>query len=191
MAGKENKLTTFQNQLLIATPALKDPRFDRALVFICGHDKKGAMGIVVNKWVSGLLLSDMLGQMNIPHEDPGYNPPVHFGGPVEIGRGFVVHTTDYLHESSTKVSADIALTATVDVLHVIGSKKRPEKSLLALGYSGWGSGQLEGEIQHNSWLQIQAEQDLVFSENVDGSWQKAIKKLGFDPGMLSEEAGHA
>lgn len=191
MVRKENKLTTFKDQLLIATPSLKDPRFNRALIYICNHDAKGSMGIVVNKLVSGLTLKDMLKQLNISHEEPNHNPPVHFGGPVEIGRGFVLHSTDYLHETSTRVSPEIALTATVEMLRVIGGQNRPKRSLLALGYSGWGAGQLESEIQQNSWLQVAADNDLVFAQNVEASWQKAIQKLGFDPGMLSEEWGHA
>ena len=191
MAPKEKKLNSFENQILISMPSLQDPRFDHALIYMCAHDDKGSMGIVINKHVSGVYLSDMLAQLEIPHEDASYDPPVYFGGPVEIGRGFVLHSTDYMHETSTQVSDEIALTANVEVLQVIGSKKRPKKSILALGYSGWGAGQLENEIQRNSWLQMDCDTSLVFSDNVDGSWQKAIKILGIDPGMLSEDAGHA
>lgn len=191
MDRKENKLNTFVNQILIAMPSLQDPRFDHAIIYMCGHDKKGSMGIVVNKLVTGVYLSDMLQQMNISHEDPSYNPPVYFGGPVEIGRGFVLHTTDYLHSSSIKVNDTIALTANVEILKIMGSKNRPQKSLLALGYSGWGIGQLDNEIQRNSWLQIDCQEDLIFSKNVESSWQKALRKLGAEPGMLSEKVGHA
>ena len=191
MSPKKNKLSSFENQLLIATPSLKDPRFDHALIYVCGHDDKGAMGVVVNKLVSGLFLSDLLEQLDIPHEDPTHNPPVYFGGPVEIGRGFVIHSTDYLHKSSTQINNEIALTANIEVLQKIGSKDRPKKFLLALGYSGWSAGQLEEEIQKNSWLQIEGDAGLIFSDNVDSTWQKAIQKLGADPGMLSEDMGHA
>lgn len=191
MKQKKNQPITFENQLLIAMPSLKDPRFDHALVYVCAHDDKGSMGLIVNKLIAEVYLSDMLTQLSIPHHDPSYDPPVHFGGPVEIGRGFVIHSTDYLHETSTKVSEDIALTANPEVLEVIGSEDRPEKSMLALGYSGWSAGQLENEIRMNSWLQVEPDMDLIFASKVDSTWKKAIQKIGIDPGMLSEDAGHA
>lgn len=172
-------------------PGLQDPRFYRALIYVCSHDHQGTMGLVVNKHLPSVRLGTLLSQMDIPHEDPSFNPPVHFGGPVEIARGFVLHSPDYLHSSSVKISADIALTANVDILAVMGSHHRPKHCLLALGYSGWGVGQLDAEIQKNSWLQGNGDSDILFDSNIQNNWQKALRGLGVVPERLYETPGHA
>ena len=178
-------------QLLIAMPQLSDPRFARTVVYLCAHSATGAMGIVINRSLSGLTFSELLEQLEIK-PTPGCNAiRVHFGGPVETGRGFVLHSPDYQHETTTQVNDQVGLTATVDVLKAMSEGGGPRHSFLALGYAGWGPGQLDAEIKENSWLTVPCDDDLLFSPDLDHKWSKAIGKLGFDFTTLSAEAGHA
>ena len=172
-------------------PQLHDPRFARTVVYLCAHSATGAMGIVVNRLFEGLTFAELLEQLEIKPVQACASVGVHFGGPVDSGRGFVLHSADYQHESTTLVDETVGLTATVDVLKAISEGEGPKNSFLALGYAGWGPGQLDAEIKGNSWLTVPADPDLLFSEDLDHKWAKAIAKLGFDFTTLSAEAGHA
>ncbi len=178
-------------QLLIAMPGMKDPRFEKAVIFMCAHNSDGAMGLVVNRALESLSFPDLLEQLGIDSLDTGEQINVHFGGPVESGRGFVLHSRDYLQEATMVVDDDVALTATVEILKVIADGDGPRQSLLALGYSGWGPGQLDSEIMSNGWLHVAADSELVFGDDLEGKWEQAMGKIGVDPRMLSDDAGHA
>ncbi|MBC8339170.1 MAG: YqgE/AlgH family protein [Rhodospirillales bacterium] len=178
-------------QLLIAMPGMADPRFEKSVIYMCAHNAEGAMGLVVNRAMEELTFPDMLEQLGIDvtGDSPAIN--IHFGGPVESGRGFVLHSSDYLQAATMVVDDDVALTATLDILKAIAGGSGPMQRLLALGYAGWGPGQLDGEIMSNGWLSVPADLDLVFGADLDHKWDRAMDKIGIDPRMLSEEAGHA
>ncbi len=178
-------------QLLIAMPQMQDPRFQHAVIFICGHDENGAMGLVINKLVDDITLVDLMSQLELEGPKKEHDQTVHFGGPVEVGRGFVLHTDDYLHESSVKIAEGFALTATLEILVDISRGKGPKKNIVALGYAGWGAGQLENELQKNTWLQVESDTGLVFSEDLTQCWHKSLAKIGIDPDLLSMDPGHA
>lgn len=178
-------------QLLIAMPSMRDSRFARTVVYICAHNAEGAMGLVINRLVGSATFPDLLSQLGIETETVAEEIRVHFGGPVESGRGFVLHSGDYSHESTLQVAEQVALTATVDILQDIAAGQGPQMSLLALGYAGWGPGQLDAEIQANGWLHVAPDESLVFGDDLDTKWDRAIAKLGFDVSLLSTEAGHA
>ena len=178
-------------QLLIAMPQMRDPRFARSVVYLCAHTAEGAMGIVVNRAFDGLSFTELLDQLDIEPAPGCDRVQVHFGGPVEGGRGFVLHSDDYMHESSLMVAEGVALTATVDVLKAIAEGDGPRKSLLALGYAGWSPGQLDSEIRENAWLNVPADEALLFDSDLDHKWENAIHKLGIDFASLSGDAGHA
>lgn len=178
-------------QLLIAMPNMRDPRFTRSVIYMCAHNAEGAMGLVVNRLVGSITFPDLLEQLGI--EDGGNSGAirVHFGGPVEAERGFVLHSTDYVQSGTMVVGQDVALTGTIDILRDMAGGHGPRKSLLALGYAGWGPGQLDAEIQANGWLSVPADESLVFDDGLDDKWERAIGKLGIDFSKLSGEAGHA
>lgn len=178
-------------QMLIAMPQMRDPRFARTVVYVCAHSAEGAMGLVVNRLFDALTFSDLLEQLGIDATPRCSDVRIHFGGPVEAGRGFVLHSTDYVAESTLVVDNEVALTATVDVLRAISEGSGPLLNLLALGYAGWSPGQLDQEILENVWLNVPADADLLFGKELDHKWERAIGKLGIDFGMLSGEAGHA
>jgi putative transcriptional regulator len=185
--------------MLIAMPGIGDPRFERSVVFVCAHSPDGAMGLVINKMVEDITFAEMLQRLDILSEkDPIRLPArtrdfsVQFGGPVETGRGFVLHTTDYYVDDSTlPIDDQIGLTATLDVLRAIATGEGPRNALLALGYSGWAPGQLEHEIHQNGWLHCEADESLLFDLDIEQRYQAALGKLGIDLSMLSSEAGHA
>lgn len=182
----------FTGQVLIATPQIIDSRFSHSVVLICGHDHNGAMGLILNQLIDELTFKDLVGQLSIqPSDALNTSIPVHFGGPIEMGRGFVLHSTDYLHETSIRISDEIALTSTLEILNLLAQGKGPKEKILALGYAGWGAGQLEMELQKNSWLQMEADPDLVFSRDLSETWQRALKKMGVDAALLSSQTGHA
>ena len=179
-------------KLLIAMPGMGDPRFDHSVVYMCSHGEDGAMGLIVNK-PSDLRIKTLLGQLNIACSIPVVGERlVHFGGPVEMSRGFVLHSSDYdanLH--SMRISDDFSMTATLDVLEDLASGQGPLNSTLALGYSGWGPDQLEDEIAMNGWLTTDATPKLVFDVPDDEKWEAALATLGVDPLTLSASAGRA
>ena len=189
---KSEAVKSLTGQLLVAMPQMMDPRFARSVVYVCAHsDDEGAMGLVINKLVASLTMDELLTHLKL---DPGRNNrprPVHFGGPVEPGRGFVLHTADYREEATLIVGEEFAITATLDILRAIGKGEGPRRNLLALGYAGWAPGQLDAEMQANGWLSVAADCDLVFDGDFDAKWQRALAKLGIDLSMLSTAAGHA
>jgi len=178
-------------QLLIAMPNMRDPRFARTVIYMCAHNADGAMGLVVNRLIGSITFPDLLEQLGIDNSSVSEEIRVHFGGPVESGRGFVLHSSEYEREGTLQVSQKVGLTATIDILRDMASGSGPQHSLLALGYAGWGPGQLDSEIQANGWLHVEADERLVFGADLDGKWEQAISKLGFDLSMLSGDAGHA
>ena len=179
-------------QLLVAMPQMTDPRFARSVVYICAHNEdEGAMGLVINKLLASLTVDELLAHLKLEPSRSNRPQPVHFGGPVEPGRGFVLHTPDYREDATLLVGEDFAMTATLDILRAIGKGEGPRRNLFALGYAGWAPGQLDAEMQANGWLSVAADSDLVFDENFDAKWQRALAKLGIDLSMLSTESGHA
>lgn len=188
-----------EGQCLIAMPGMGDQRFERTVVFLCAHSAEGAMGIIVNKPAKNVSFVDLLTQLGIVDEDNAIrlpetarNVPVHNGGPVETGRGFVLHTPDFVLKEATLVTGnDVCLTATVEILRAIANGSGPSQALLALGYAGWAPGQLEHEISNNGWLHCEADYGLLFDPDIDAKYESAIAKLGIDPVLLSSAAGHA
>jgi putative transcriptional regulator len=170
---------------------MSDRRFTRSLIFVCVHNPDGAMGIVVNRLVGSLTYAELMQQLNIEGSGADDERQVHFGGPMETSRGFVLHSTDRIEEGTLLVDDDIALTSTTDILRAIVAGEGPQQSLLALGYAGWGPGQLDAELHANAWLCVDADEALLFDRDLDTKWHRAIAKRGFDVNMLSGEAGHA
>lgn len=177
-------------QLLIAMPGMPDPRFGRTVLYMCAHSPEGAMGLIINRAFGEVRFADLMSQLGI---EGGRIPdrPVHFGGPVDSGRGFVLHSTDFQAEQTLVVDSNVALTATVDILKAIASGTGPHQAIFALGYASWGPGQLDSEIQANGWLTVAADRELIFDPELDTKWERAIARLGVNPGMLSGVAGHA
>ena len=200
-AGKKGggpKRGYLDGQMLIAMPAMTDEPFARSLIYVCAHSSEGAMGIIVNHPAENIKFPDLLVQLDvIPAADLIQLPPkadvkVLKGGPVETGRGFVLHSADFFIENSTlPIDNGICLTATLDILKAIAQGEGPRSAVLALGYAGWAPGQLENEITENGWLNCDADSDLIFGANVEGKYEQAMRKLGVDLGKLSSEAGHA
>jgi putative transcriptional regulator len=173
-------------------PQMQDPRFARSVVYLCAHSEDtGAMGLVINKTIDALTVDELYAHLNIEPSRLNHPRPVHFGGPVDPGRGFVLHSPDYREKGTLGIGDEFAMTATLDILRAIGKGEGPRRSLLALGYAGWAPGQLDAEIQANGWLSVPADAELVFDEAQDDKWQRALKKLGVSPSMLSSDAGHA
>src|SRR5215468_8297201 len=186
-------------QMLIAMPAMNDERFSRAVIYVCAHSTEGAMGIIVNHPAANIKFPDLLVQLEVIPASERIQLPTRAeevkvlkGGPVETGRGFVLHSADFFIENSTlPIDDGICLTATLDILKAIARGDGPASAVLALGYAGWAPGQLETEIQANGWLHCAADPDLVFGTDVDGKYEQALRKIGIHVGMLSSEAGHA
>jgi len=179
-------------RLLIATPEMGDPRFSNAVIYICSHDESGTMGIMINKGREGRMLSDMLENIGIEGDVRVADAPVLLGGPVDIDRGFVLHSADYFKtETSLKLSDTLHLTSTKDILEALVNDEAPEKAMLAVGYSGWGAGQIEKELQENAWIVADGDEALIFDTNLDDKWTKALASLGIRPEMLSGSGGSA
>ena len=179
-------------QILIAMPGMGDPRFDHSVIYLCAHSDEGAMGLIVNKRAPDLDLAGLLSQIGITPTDRMQDMPIHFGGPVEHGRGFVLHSADYAGNASTlQVDDRFGMTATMDILQDIARGDGPRTCLLALGYAGWGPGQLERELQANGWLTAAAAPELVFNPEVGKTWSRALRSLGIDPSHLSATGGRA
>ena len=183
-------------KVLIAMPGMHDPRFSRSVVLVCAHGDEGAMGLVVNRPLTGLDFTDLLKQLDIDATPQTRDVPVHFGGPVEPGRGFVLHRAatgpDTDAEGRMRIGdSDLAMTTTRDILEDLARGKGPDHAVLSLGYAGWDAGQLEREMLANGWLTAEASDDILFGADNDRKWQIALKSLGIDPVMLSSAAGHA
>lgn len=189
---KAEDTSHLSGKLLIAMPGMGDPRFEKSVVFLCVHSEDGAMGLIVNKPSGEMRFGDLLQQLSIESDELDPEPRIYFGGPVELGRGFVLHSGDYEQSDSTlRVDPAFGMTASIDVLEDLAHGVGPERAILALGYAGWGPGQLEGEIAENGWLIADASPDLVFSDNDQGKWTAALQALGIDPLLLSASAGRA
>ncbi|MCU0816065.1 MAG: YqgE/AlgH family protein [Cypionkella sp.] len=179
-------------KLLVAMPGMGDPRFDRSVILLCAHSDEGAMGLIINKPTPDLSFAGLLEHLDISRAPAGRDIRVHFGGPVERGRGFVLHSDDYPMGASTMpVPGGLRMTATLDILEALARGEGPGSALLALGYSGWGPGQLEGEIARNDWLVCDAAPTLVFAADDGTKWTGALRSMGIDPLTLSASAGRA
>lgn len=185
-------------KFLIAMPGMGDSRFDKSVIYICAHSDEGAMGFIINQVLDNPKVSDFLCQLEIVTEeerqkisDQISTKNMHSGGPVEPGRGFVLHSPDYTSEATVEVNGDIRLTATLEILRAIAMDKGPQLSLLALGYSGWSAGQLEDEIVSNGWLIVDADERIIFDENNETKYTRSLKLLGVDEALLSSSSGHA
>ena len=178
-------------QLLIAMPAMEDPRFAQSVIYLCAHTPEGAMGLVLNRPLQRPKFDDLLRQLEVAPVPPARRIRLCAGGPMDNARGFVLHTTDWTGEGSLRVDDGVALTASLDVLKAIAEGRGPREGLLALGYAGWGPGQLDAEIQQNAWLSVPADETIVFDGDHDTKWRRALAKLNIDPLLLSGAAGHA
>lgn len=180
-----------EGQMLIAMPGMTDPRFERSVIFLCAHNPEGAMGIVVNKLVDEFSFRDLLKQLDIEPGEAAPDLDVHFGGPVESQCGFVLHSPDYRQDNTLVVDDRICVTTTLDILRSMARGSGPARSIFALGYAGWGPGQLEGEIHENAWLHAPLDEDLVFDNGVEDKWKRAMNSIGVDVFTLSGAAGRA
>src|ERR1700761_4562330 len=190
-AAPQSMTGSLVGRALIAMPGIGDPRFERAVIYICGHTAEHAYGLVLNRPVDGLTTDSLLQRLGVEGTDEIAPDPVMYGGPGERERGFVLHTTDYLNaESSTLVDGDVAITGTRDILEAMAShNRRPRHAFLALGYSGWGAGQLEQELQQNVWLTCDPDEALLFGHDYDHKWYMALQRLGIAAHQLSGDAG--
>jgi len=195
MANKDSSETDrdyLSGKLLIATPSIGDPRFDHSVILMCDHSEEHAMGIILNKPVEGLRMPDLFEQLGVDSKFTAPDRPVMLGGPVDSDRGFVLHSTDFSKEGSTlQIGTKLGLTATKDALEAIASNTPPKHSLLALGYAGWGPGQIEDELAANAWLIVEADEAIVFCEDGADQWEKALGKIGVAPEHLSSTTGNA
>jgi putative transcriptional regulator len=183
--------TSLTNHFLIAMPGLQDPNFSRTVTYICEHTEQGAMGIVINRPMD-IRLGEVLSQLDIETQDPGVlDTFVYLGGPVQTERGFVLHSSGQSYESTLCITPEICVTTSRDVLEAIADGRGPARKLIALGYAGWGGGQLEVEMSANAWLSGPADGEIIFRLPADGRWQAAANLLGVDLNLLSGEAGHA
>ncbi len=172
-------------------PTMLDPRFAHTVVYMCTYNNTGAMGLIVNRLYSAIDARALFDQLNITPTEA--TPPlrIHYGGPVETGRGFILHSNDYQQDTTMKIDSDISLTATLDILQAIAEGRGPAQAMLALGYAGWGAGQLDMEMQAGGWLTAPGDSALLFDHEIETKWERTIQKLGFSPGLLSTEMGHA
>jgi putative transcriptional regulator len=181
-----------EGKLLIALPGMSDPRFEKSVIFMCAHSLEGAMGIMINRAVEGLGFRELMDRLELAVQPGTRDMPVLYGGPVETGRGFVLHSGDYESTDSTlPVSEDISLTATVEILRAMGEGKGPRKALFALGYAGWGPGQIEDEIRANGWVHCDTDASILFDIALATKWSSALRKLGIDVSELSAHVGQA
>lgn len=185
-------------QLLVAMPLMTDKRFARSVIYMCAHTKDGAMGIIINQRAAHIDFADLLERLDISADGATAKPAgavsrtVHVGGPIETGRGFVLHTADYLVADSTlQIDSSVCLTATMDILKAIASGEGPDRSILALGYASWAPGQLESEIAANGWLNCPADPELVFSSDIDRKYTRALAQIGINLSHLVSDVGHA
>jgi putative transcriptional regulator len=184
-----NRPTYLGGKCLIASPNMMDARFEKAVIFICAHSAEGALGFVINKDIPKVDFNLLLEQLELPKSEKKY--PIRFGGPVETGRGFIIHSTDYTKSGTLIINHQFAMTATLEIMKDIAQGNGPEFSAICLGYTGWSAEQLEGEIKGDSWLICPADSELVFGSDFDGKWEYALKKIGVDKVNLSIQAGNA
>lgn len=196
---RKTSTSFLEGQLLLAMPTMSDKRFARSVIYLCAHSEEGAMGLIINQRASHITAPDLLERLGIETRLPDdeiagdvLSLPIQVGGPVETGRGFVLHSGDYFAEDSTlSIESGICLTATIDILKAIAEGRGPKSALLALGYSGWSPGQLESEIQANGWLSCPADPDIVFGADLEAKYARAMAKMGINLSHLVSDAGHA
>ena len=182
--------TFLTGQFLLAMPGIGDSRFDRAVIAICAHDEEGAIGIGLGAVIKGLHLHALLHQLEI---DPGAAPdaPIHLGGPVDMQRGFVIHSSDWGGQGTVDVAGRWSLSGTLDVLRAIAEARGPSRWVVALGYAGWGAGQLDEEMTRHGWFNVAGDTALLFDTPVAARWDNAFAAAGIDPSMLVSGAGKA
>jgi putative transcriptional regulator len=179
-------------KLLIAMPAMGDPRFHRAVIFMCAHDENGAMGLVINHKLAGVKFHDLLDQLKISSNiEVSFPISVMSGGPVEGSRGFILHTNDFRQGDTVTINDLFSITGTIDALKDVAKGKGPQQMLFILGYAGWGAEQLDRELQENAWLVADPDPEIIFAASPEEKWERAVQKLGVNPAMLSHTAGHA
>lgn len=195
--NSNDRRSSLDGQFLVAMPGMLDERFNRSVIYLCAHSEEGAMGLIINR-VQQIRFSELLIQLNIIDAgeeirlpDSARNLLVRHGGPVDQGRGFVVHSDDYVSDASMPVDDTIVMTATVDILKAISDGEGPSDVFMALGYAGWGPGQLEAEIAENGWLTCWADRSLLFDADISNKYDRVLSSLGIDPVHLSTEAGRA
>ncbi len=195
--GKKLEIMDLQGHFLIAMPGMADVRFDRSVIYICTHSDAGAMGLIVNKLLDDISFEVIVRQLIDDNLAKGETKPklekdipIYLGGPVEQGRGFVLHSAEYKLEHSLEVDLGINLTASIEILEDIAHNAGPDQVLLSLGYAGWGAGQLEAEMAQNSWLNCQATPEILFEPNPKIKYDRALALMGVDAALLSAEAGH-
>lgn len=181
----------FRDTFLIAMPNMHDGIFAKSVIYVCAHSTAGAMGLIINQPLPDVGFSELMTQLNLPQSIALPEPLIHFGGPVETGRGFVLHSPDFIHADTVRINPRMCMTGTIDILRDIGAGKGPHKSLFALGYAGWEAGQLESEIHDNAWLTAPVDDSIIFSTHLSQKWEKALISLGIAPLTLSSEIGHA
>ena len=185
------EFSSLKNHFLIALPSLGDPNFSHTVTYICEHEPAGAMGIIINR-PSQLQLIDIMNHMDIEKTSQNAaQQPIYTGGPVEGERGFVLHTRSKMWDSTLNISEEISITTSKDVLEAIALGKGPDKSLIALGYAGWGAGQLESELQENTWLNAPADTSIIFDVPTEQRWTAAAEIMGIDLNLITSTAGHA
>ncbi len=181
---------SLRNHFLIAMPNMSDPQFSQSITYICDHNADGAMGVMVNRPME-INLQDVFEQLDIDYIQTNIKTPVLSGGPVSTQRGFILHPTGEKWQSTLQISSEISLTASKDIISALADGTGPENAQIALGYSGWGAGQLEAEIKDNSWLTVPAEAAILFETPLDQRWQAAAKCLGIDMNLVSLQSGNA
>ena len=198
MPGSSSAAATLVGRFLVAAPYMPDERFHKSVVFMCKHDGEGALGIIVNNKVEDLPLGQVYKQLGIELPPAAPEIAVLFGGPVETSRGLVLHSADYKRDETLMIDGGMALTASLEILKDMAGGSGPKRAWLALGHAGWAPGQLDREMQDNSWLVVDGDFELVFDEDLNGKWQRVLDRLGgkaatgrFDPASFSHQAGRA
>jgi putative transcriptional regulator len=192
MKRTESGENFLEGKLLIAMPGMADPHFEKSVIFMCAHSAEGAMGIMINKPVAGLSFHDLMRKLELQVTPDTPNFPILYGGPVETGRGFVLHSGEYESSDATlPVSEDVSLTATLDILRAMADGRGPQQAIFALGYAGWTAGQIEDEIRRNGWIHCDSDPEILFDAELEAKWATALRKLGIEASGLSAHAGHA
>ena len=185
------QIMNLTGQLLISMPSLQDERFFKTVIYLCAHSKDGAMGIIINKKIDYDLYPDLLEQLGIDKPLDNKKLFIRYGGPIESGRGFILHSDEIIQKESLTIDSGIALTSTAEFFENLSKGKGPKNSIFALGYAGWGAGQLENEIIANSWMTLSTDSKFLFDEEVNNKWSQAYNLLGIDPNKLSHHSGNA
>lgn len=185
------KMPFFSGQCLVAMPGIGDARFDQAVIYVCAHTREGAMGLTINRPIREISFNNLLSQLHMEPTPLPNQPPILAGGPVDVVRGFVLHSPEYVSEATLPMGALTSLTVTTEIIRDISKGAGPQKFLITLGYASWGAGQLEEEIKQNSWIPVEPSGDLLFGQPFERKWEKALRQIGIDPLMLSTEQGKA